>query len=57
VELTPFAVQAGRACSGHGDLALALAAEFGAPLAGADAALATSLIRCGRSATPAPPSS
>jgi hypothetical protein len=39
MELTPFAHQARRACPGHGDLALALAAEFRAPLAGADRAL------------------
>ena len=36
---TSFAHQARRACPGHGELALALAAEFRPPLPGADAAL------------------
>ena len=36
MELTPFAVQAGRACPTHADLALALAAEFRRPVAGFD---------------------
>jgi hypothetical protein len=35
----PFAHHARRACPGHAELALALAAEFRRPLAGADAAL------------------
>jgi hypothetical protein len=39
MELTPFTVQAGRACPTHAELALALAAEFRPPLSGADAAL------------------
>jgi Transglutaminase-like superfamily len=39
MELTPFAVQAGRACPTHADLALALAAEFRRPVGGVDDAL------------------
>src|SRR5919107_6011029 len=39
MELTRFAHQARRACPGHAELALALAAEFRAPRAGADRAL------------------
>jgi hypothetical protein len=39
MELIPFTRQARRACPGHADLALALAAEFRPPLAGVDAAL------------------
>jgi hypothetical protein len=39
MDLTPFARQARRGCPRHAELALALAAEFRAPLPGADAAL------------------
>jgi hypothetical protein len=39
MELTPFTVQAGRACPTHADLALALAAEFRPPIPAADGAL------------------
>src|SRR4051794_7196417 len=39
MELIPFARQARRACPGHAELALALAAEFRPQLAGVDAAL------------------
>jgi len=49
MELIPFARQARRACPGHADLALALAAEFRAPRPGADRAfdhLAAPLLGC-----------
>jgi transglutaminase superfamily protein len=36
MELTPFAVQAGRACPTHADLAVALAAEFRRPASGCE---------------------
>jgi hypothetical protein len=39
MELTPFSLQAGRACPTHAELAFALAAEFRPPLSCADAAL------------------
>jgi hypothetical protein len=39
MELTPFAIQASSPCPTHAGLALALAAEFGPPAAGAGAAL------------------
>jgi len=47
MELTPFAVQAGRACPTHADLALALSAEFRRPVGGFEDAfdeLAASLL-------------
>jgi hypothetical protein len=39
MNLTSFAHHASRACTGHAELALALAAEFRAPVPGVDAAL------------------
>ena len=49
MELIPFARQARRACPGHAELALALAAEFRPPRPGADRAfdhLAAPLVGC-----------